>query len=56
MPTKLEKRLYDALENLMCQLYADGINGKGEQRANGALANFYKLYGSRHEGKSEKKK
>ena len=50
-PTRIETQLFDALEWLMMELYADGPSRKGEARANRALARFNKEYGNRHDGK-----
>lgn len=51
-PTKLEIHLYDALENLICQHYANGITYWGEKKAGNAMNEFNTMYGSsRHDGK-----
>jgi len=52
-PTRLETQLYDALERLICELYADGPTLSGEGKANGALDKYIKQYGLRHDGKFE---
>jgi len=44
-------QLFDALEWMISELYADGPTRKGENRANRALANFEKRIGRRHDGK-----
>jgi len=50
-PTQIETQLYDALEWMIMELYADGPSKKGEDRAQRALARFEKVYGGRHDGK-----
>jgi hypothetical protein len=50
-PTKLEKQLYDAIEFMICQLYADGINEWSEKRAFKVMGDFNDKYGGRHDGK-----
>ena len=50
-PTQIETQLYDALEWMIMELYADGPSKKGEDRAQRALARFEKAYGGRHDGK-----
>jgi hypothetical protein len=50
-PTQVEVQLYDALEWLVMELYADVPSRKGEKRAQRALARFEKAYGGRHDGK-----
>lgn len=50
--TKLETHLFDALDNLISQLYADGITALGERKANNALKEYAAKYGQRHDGKS----
>jgi len=53
-PTKLEIHLYDALENLIEQEYADGMTKWGEKRANNVLYEFNVIHaekGFRHDGK-----
>ena len=53
MTKRLVIQLYDALDNLICQLYADGPNRQGEERAFRAMGNFEKEFGKRHNGKWE---
>lgn len=48
---RLMVQLFDALEQYISELYADGPTRKGEERAQRALANFEKRVGERHDGK-----
>ena len=50
-PGRTEVQLYDALENLISELYADGPTRKGEERANRCLGAFLRRYGERRYGK-----
>jgi hypothetical protein len=52
---RLTVQLYDALENIISEIYADGPTRKGEQRAFRALGCFEKLLGERHEGKWDRR-
>lgn len=47
--TFLERQLYDALDRLMDELYADGPTRAAEQKANRALNRFDVKYGNRHD-------
>lgn len=45
--SQVEIKLYDALELLVSDLYADGISRKSEKKAQMALLSFQKVYGKK---------
>lgn len=55
-PTFTEIKLYDALNRLTSELYADGPTRAGEEKAFRALARFQRLYGNRSDGSWESSK
>lgn len=51
----IEIHLYDALEALLSELYADGPSCKTEMRASRCLSIFERKYGNRHDMEWEQK-
>ena len=51
LPSRTEKQLFDAAENLISELFADGPTLRGEGRVEKCLYAFEKKYGKRHDGK-----